>query len=117
MNIASSRRWIACLFFCCFVLAMTGSGFAVDHTRGVGEPYALAGKRMVFTNWHYIRPGQLEWKDADGKSYSGGAAAGPFDSVFTNTDAPSGIRLVAQPAQRGGEPIIRRERPWEQMGL
>ncbi len=112
-----SPRWLfVCMVSSCLVLAFTSTASAVDHTRGVGEPYALAGKRMVFTSWYYIRPGQLEWKDADGKSYSGGAAAGPFDSVFTNVDAPLGIRLVAQQARRG-EPILRRERPWEQMGI
>jgi len=27
---------------------------AIDHTKGPGEPYALAGKRMVFTNWLFL---------------------------------------------------------------
>jgi hypothetical protein len=26
-----------------------------------GTPYELAGKRIVFTNWYYIDPGDLDW--------------------------------------------------------
>ena len=33
-----------------------------------GAPYELAGKRIVFTNWYYIQPGDLDWRDAKGKS-------------------------------------------------
>lgn len=112
----SVRRLFACVASCCFVFAIARTASAVDHTRSVGEPYALAGKRMVFTSWYYIRPGQLEWKDVDGKSYAGGAEVGAFESVFTNLDAPVGIQLVAQQAQRG-DPILTRERPWEKMGI
>src|SRR5688500_576595 len=87
-------------------LIVTAPTSAVDHTRSVGEPYALAGKRMVFTNWYYIRPGQIDWVDDNGKSiYGGDTKAGPDDVHFRNYLAPRGIRLVAQPAQRIG-PII-----------
>jgi hypothetical protein len=92
--------------------------FAVDHTQSVGEPYALAGKRMVFTNWFYIRPGQVDWKDASGKSVyqSSEVEAGPGDAKLEVYLAPRGIRLVAQRAQRG-DPIIQRAMPWEKMGI
>src|SRR5688572_17941452 len=105
------------LYAAVFLLAASGPTFGVDHTTSPGEPYGLAGKRLVFTNWYYIRPGQLDWKDDAGQSvYSGGKPAGPFESHFDKYDAPEGIRLVAQPAQRVG-PIIARERPWEKMGI
>src|SRR5215208_5854782 len=99
-------------------MSLIAPALAVDHTRSVGEPYALAGKRMVFTNWYYIRPGQIDWKDASGKSVYGDdkIAAGPNDAHFENYLAPRGIRLVAQKAQRG-EPIVRREKPWETMAI
>src|SRR5687767_1383257 len=92
--------------------------FAVDHTRSVGEPYELAGKRMVFTNWLYIRPGQIDWLNDKGESVysSGDIEAGPTEAHFDNYLAPWGIRIAAQPAQRG-EPILKREKPWEQMGI
>jgi hypothetical protein len=98
-------------------LVAAAPALAVDHTRSVGEPYALAGKRMVFTNWYYIRPGQIDWVDDGGKSvYGDDTKAGPDDAHFRNYLAPRGIRLVAQPAQRVG-PIIAREKSWEKMGI
>ncbi len=33
-----------------------------------GAPYELAGKRLVFTSWYYIQPGDLDWRTAEGKS-------------------------------------------------
>jgi hypothetical protein len=107
--------WIV---LCTVTLLCTARALAVDHTRSVGEPYALAGRRMIFTNWYYVRPGQIDWVDDAGKSVYGDdkTAAGPDDAHFRNYLAPRGIRLVAQPAQRVG-PIIRREKPWEKMGI
>jgi hypothetical protein len=95
---------------------MAVAALGVDHTRSAGEPYALAGKRMVFTNWYFIRPGQLEWKDSSGNSYHSGQAAGPFEASLSTEGAPFGIRLAAQPAQHG-EPILSRDKPWEKMGV
>ena len=98
--------------------ACTSAALAVDHTRSVGEPYALAGRRMVFTSWYHVRPGQIDWTDTDGRSVygDGEVKAGPGDARFHNHLAPRGVRLVAQPAQRIG-PVITRERPWEKMGV
>jgi hypothetical protein len=101
------------------VLALAPAAIAVDHTRSAGEPYALAGKRLVFTNWYYIRPGQIDWLDASGKSVYGDSKtkAGPDEAHFDNYLAPRGIRLVAQPAHRSDAPIMAREKPWEMMGI
>jgi hypothetical protein len=100
------------------VVAGAAAALAVDHTRSAGEPYALAGKRLAFTNWYYIRPGQIDWTDDSGKSVYGddAVAAGPTDAHFHDLLAPHGIRLIAQSAQRG-KPIITREKPWEKMGI
>jgi hypothetical protein len=109
-----SGTFITCLATTFFQASLC---LAVDHTRSVGEPYSLAGKRMMFTNWYYIRAGQVDWKDASGKSvYQGEVEAGPFDAHFEAHLAPHGIKLIAQPAERG-KPILHRERPWEQMGI
>src|SRR3954447_1644026 len=88
---------------------------AVEHSVGQGEPYALAGKRLVFANWIFVRTGQLDWADDQGKSIfqSGSVKAGPWDANFRNLLAPHGIRLVAEPAKRLDKPIIPIERPWE----
>lgn len=87
-------------------------------TRVTGEPYELTGKRLVFTNWYYVRPGSYGWYDAKGGNVSASrqAALGPWEAHFQRRDDPHGIRLIAQPAERRG-PIIALERPWEQTGV
>lgn len=77
-----------------------------------GEPYELAGSRMVFTNWYYVRPGGFAWRSASGEWLGTQASAGAFDGRYSSEDCPRGIRLAVQPAQCGG-PIIEPEQPWE----
>lgn len=81
-----------------------------------GEPYELAGKRLVFTNWYYVRPGSFAWVDDKGNGVTVVGSQGPWGAHFRRHDYPHGIRLVAQPAQRVG-PILKFERPWEGMGV
>jgi hypothetical protein len=67
-----------------------------------GEPYALAGKRIVFTNWHYVQPGDLDWRNAAGESVYVHGDEGLFDAYHVGVNAPRGVRLtVAQPEVRG----------------
>ncbi len=61
-----------------------------------GEPYELAGKRIVFANWYYIQPGDLDWRDADGKSVYVSGNSGPFEAHHVGINAPQGIRIMAQ---------------------
>lgn len=69
-----------------------------------GDPYDLRGKKIVFTNWYYVRPGSYAWKDRAGKVVTANTDAklGPWDAKFERRDVPRGIRIVAQPAQRSG---------------
>src|SRR3977135_3134435 len=91
---------------------------AVEHSVGQGEPYALAGKRIVFTNWIFVRTGQLDWADAQGKSvFAKGVKMGPREAHFRSFLSPHGVRLMAEPAQRLGHPLIPIERPWETRGI
>src|SRR5207237_66960 len=72
----------------------------------------------VFTNWIFVRIGQLDWADAGGKSiYQGKVKAGPWDANFRAFLSPHGIRLVAESAQRSAQSVIQIERPWETMGI
>ncbi len=91
---------------------------AVPRDRWTGEPYELAGHRMVFTTWYYVRPGGYAWVDAQGRGVSAsGAKLGPWDAHFRRSDdTPRGIRLVVETPNRLG-PITLAERPWEAMGL
>ncbi|MFV1965438.1 MAG: hypothetical protein ACC628_08455 [Pirellulaceae bacterium] len=82
-----------------------------------GEPYALAGKRLVFLNWYYIRPGgDADWVKPDSTSARVQGSAGPWEARFRSVDHAHGIRLLAQPAQRVG-PLLEFERPWEGSGI
>jgi hypothetical protein len=61
-----------------------------------GMPYQLAGKRVVFANWYYIQPGDVDWRDADGKHVDLQAGKGPFEVQHAGINAPRGIRIVAE---------------------
>jgi hypothetical protein len=108
------RRILACILPLCF----TALAWGIQPEKPTGEPYRLAGKRLAFTNWYYIRPGQLDWVDREGNSvYSkDNVKAGRFEATLVHYDLPHGIRIVAEPAQSRG-PVIEREKPWGQMGI
>ena len=71
-----------------------------------GEPYALAGKRLAFTSWYYVRVGGFAWIDAAGDNVTVAGNAAPDEATFVPKDRPSGIRLCADPARACREPII-----------
>ena len=92
---------------------------AVGPDKWTGEPYDLAGKRLVFTSWYYVRPGGYGWVDDQGRGVSANRALkiGPWGAHFRPADdAPKGIRLVVDEPRRHG-PLVAPERPWEEMGL
>lgn len=64
-----------------------------------GAPYELAGKRIVFANWYYVQPGDLDWRDAEGKSVYVSGNSGPFEAHHVGVNAPQGIRIFAQKPQ------------------
>jgi hypothetical protein len=64
-----------------------------------GAPYELAGKRVVFANWYYIQPGDVDWRDNGGKSVYVSGDEGPFGASHVGINAPHGIRIVAQKPQ------------------
>jgi hypothetical protein len=78
-----------------------------------GEPYELAGNRLVFLNWHYIRTGSFAWRDASGQAVGLNSPVAPGAAHFASHDQPWGIRLAAQSARRMG-PLLEAERAWEE---
>jgi hypothetical protein len=84
-----------------------------------GDPYALDGKRIVFTDWFYIRPGNLLWENEAGdflntiEEHVENPVYGPWDAQLNRPSSPYGIELVAQQAERVG-PVLQRENPWEE---
>ena len=83
------------------------------HPVTLGEPYELAGKRMVFLNWHYVRTGSFAWLEPSGKKVSVNDALAPGVARFKHIDQPFGIRIRAVGAQRMG-PLLPAENPWEE---
>ncbi|MBI3657444.1 MAG: hypothetical protein HY232_13600 [Acidobacteria bacterium] len=86
-------------------------------TAPTGEPYELAGKRLVFANWYYVRPGKFSWRDAKENIVTANAQPiGPLEAHMVMQDSPRGIRLVMERPQRSG-PLLQPERPWEKEGI
>ncbi len=79
----------------------------------MGDPYDLAGKRLYFLNWYYIRPGSFGWFGPDNDRLSMKAEVEADFGELRRADSPHGIRLVAQPAERLG-PLFEPEKPWEE---
>ncbi|WP_428938822.1 hypothetical protein [Fontivita pretiosa] len=90
------------------------------HELGYGEPYELAGKRIVFTTWYWVRPGEFDWVDDSGKTVlaNRNVSASPMDPAihWVERDFPRGVRLVAEPARKG-ELAIKPQYPWEADGI
>ena len=84
-----------------------------DFQLATGEPYGLASKRLVFTNWLFIRPGQFAWIDENGKNVTVSGNSGPMEARMIRSEFPYGIRLKAEKADHIG-PIFKVEEPWEE---
>jgi hypothetical protein len=106
--------------FLSLLAGRTGVARAVYNELGYGEPYELAGKRIVFTTWYWVRPGEYNWVNDQGESVmaSKKVMAEPNDphTHWKELDFPRGIRLIAEPAQKGEFPI-KPEFPWEAEGI
>ncbi|MBN2357796.1 hypothetical protein JXO59_16920 [candidate division KSB1 bacterium] len=106
---------------CCLILLGMGLpaiSFATDHSRPVLEPYQLTGKRLVFTNWFYVRPGHFDWLDDEGKSVytKKDVRLDERSAHFVSYDSPYGIRLFTRPAERD-IPILATDKPWDIWGI
>lgn len=92
---------------------------AVEGKTMWGEPYAIRGNRMFFTDWFLIRPGSLDWLNDRGERINeveeglDDPVYGPWSAQLNRPSAPHGIRLVVQAAKRVG-PVLQREKTWEQ---
>jgi hypothetical protein len=92
--------------------AQEAGGRVMVKPRQMGEPYELAGKRLVFTDWSFVRPGSFAWIDEKGENVSVRGSHGPWEARFVRWEFPKGIRIAARQAQRVG-PITKSEKPWE----
>jgi hypothetical protein len=74
-----------------------------------GVPYDLAGKRIVFTDWSFIQPGDLDWVNAQGKSVYVHGNEDMYAARHVGKEAPFGIRIAARKPQVVG-PLLRPNR-------
>ncbi len=99
------------------LLGARQDAWAIEHDKPGCPPFALAGNRIVFTHWYYIRPGQPNYIDKQGQRvYAKKAKYDPMELQYTYEDRPHGIRIVAEPGQRIG-PIVTQAKPWEGRGI
>ncbi len=84
------------------VCAQTGReilpGITTDRVV-LGKPYDLLGNRIVFTNWYYIDPGDLDWRDSNDRSVYVHGDEAVDASRFVGIRPPHGIRIAARKAQ------------------
>ena len=69
----------------------------------VGEPYELLGKRLVFTNWTYVRPGDVGWQDREGASvfaFTAKTSSNPMSPYASVRDVPSPSMSWVQSSSR-----------------
>ena len=72
-----------------------------------GEPYELAGRRLVFLNWYFIRPGcDADWRKSDGQSVRVRGSAGPWEGRFNSVGQIRDVHsmVVGRPADRPAPP-------------
>src|SRR3990172_3563779 len=103
---------------CCIALLLPVSAISLaDEPRRIGEPYELLGKRLVFTNWTYVRPGDVSWLDpASGGSVNADDSVkmGPFAAKWSPSDLmPWGVKIKALPPEEIRKWVIQPEFPWE----
>lgn len=96
----------------------TWTASALQHDKGYGEPYILSGNRLVFTTWYFVQPGKPDWRDSAHNSVYAKQEARlkAGEAFFHYDDYPWGIEFVVEKPERLG-PVIKREKPWERMGL
>jgi hypothetical protein len=91
---------------------------ATDHLKPVMEPYQLMGKRIVFTNWFYVRAGHFYWLDGDGNKVNTDrdAMIAADSARFVSYNVAHGVRLFSEKAQRE-IPFIPTDKPWDKGGI
>ncbi|MBX3177429.1 MAG: hypothetical protein KF886_08720 [Candidatus Hydrogenedentes bacterium] len=65
----------------------------------LGKPYQLLGNRIVFTNWYYIQPGDLDWRDDTGNSVYVEGDSDLWGAQHVGIHPPRGITIRARKPQ------------------
>lgn len=81
-----------------------------------GDPYEIMGKRIVFTNWHFVYPGTFSWVDKEGYRLTLHDDLASDEGYFRGKDTPIGIEIIIQRPHKYG-PLLTPEREWEEGGI
>jgi len=100
------------------MILMVLSTQATDHLKPVMEPYELMGKRLVFTNWFYVRTGHFEWQDEKGNKVNTehDVMIDEHSAKFVPHDIASGIRIFSKSAKRE-IPLLHTDKPWDKWSI
>lgn len=119
MNFALTSCAFAALWGICVAVTQVRASQAYDDAP-IGEPYKLEGNRLVFTNWIYVRPGDVGWFDAEGRSVYADTTR-PLDHSAAQWRAqdhmPWGIHLQTYKPAEVRPYVVPVEFPWEEGGV
>jgi hypothetical protein len=95
---------------------MTGSILA-QH-RPTLEPHVLAGKRLVFTNWYFVRPPFFDWVNDKGESVYISATEnfGLYGAEFVTRDVSFGVKFFVEEC-KPELPLFKNDKPWDKWGI
>jgi hypothetical protein len=91
---------------------------ATDHLKPIMEPYQLLGKRMVFSNWFYVRAGHFVWVDEEGNKVNTerNVMLDEHSARFISRNMAFGVNLFTEQAVRE-IPFIRADKSWDKWGI
>lgn len=98
------------------IIIITAGPILAQH-RPTLEPHVLAGKRLVFTNWYFVRPPFFDWLNDKGESVytSKTEYFEEYGAHFVSRDVPHGIRLFVEEGE-SEFPLFENDKPWDKWG-
>ncbi|MBN1435953.1 MAG: hypothetical protein JW936_02665 [Sedimentisphaerales bacterium] len=81
-----------------------------------GDPYELAGKRLAFVNWSYVRPTGFGWFDQAGKNVMVVGDQKLGEAEFRRFEPAYGVEIVVREAHTT-EPLIQPQHSYEAGGI
>jgi hypothetical protein len=79
------------------IVSIMSSSVIAQH-RPTLEPHVLAGKRVVFTNWYFVRPPFFDWENDKGESVyiSKTEHFGEYGAHFVTRDVSHGVKFFVE---------------------
>ena len=101
-------NWVRAVNVSLLMVAGAHPALGLVHERGYGGPVGLLGKRLLFTTWAVVRPGQPDWQVDQGKTWhrmpGSRSASGknvvrpsPLSETVRRSAVPHRLRWIRQP--------------------